>query len=112
MIQAPAVRHQVIVTAYAFIIAGILLIPLAWLGRYRQEPEGQTANQTEPGQWQQRWEQDADGLAAVPVSLVHLTPENGQKLAALARQTGKTGDQLVNEAVERMTGESTRASGE
>jgi len=36
MIQAPAVRHRVIVTSLAFIAAGLLLVPVAWLKRARR----------------------------------------------------------------------------
>ncbi|HXE55725.1 MAG TPA: hypothetical protein VN541_22065 [Tepidisphaeraceae bacterium] len=35
MLQAPVVRHRVIVTAWVLMASGIILLPVAWLGRRR-----------------------------------------------------------------------------
>ena len=37
MIQAPGVRHRVVVTGWVLIAAGALLLPVAWLGRSKPE---------------------------------------------------------------------------
>jgi hypothetical protein len=36
MLDAPVVRHRVIVTGFVLIAAGLLLLPVAWLGRNKK----------------------------------------------------------------------------
>lgn len=36
MLQAPSVRQRVILTACAFLLAGIVLLPIAWMKRARR----------------------------------------------------------------------------
>ena len=38
----------------------------------------------------------------MPATVVNLTPSNSQKLSQLSRQTGRSPDELLNEAVERL----------
>ena len=37
MLQAPVVRPRVIVTAWVLMASGIILLPVAWLGRRRRQ---------------------------------------------------------------------------
>jgi len=37
MLQAPVVRHRVIVTAWILMASGIILLPVAWLGRRKKD---------------------------------------------------------------------------
>lgn len=46
----------------------------------------------------------------MPQTRVNLSPENSRKLEAFARQTGKSRDELVNEAVEQLEIEGSEAA--
>ena len=96
MLQAPAVRPQVIATAVVFIVAGVLLLPVAWMKRvHTKRPlvDLHPALEVAPPDAQ---------VKEMDMYHIELTPESRQKLDALSGRTGKTRDQLINEAVGRL----------
>jgi hypothetical protein len=102
MIQAPAVRPQVIATAVVFIAAGVLLLPVAWMKRvHRTRPmiDLHPALEVMP---------PSTAPEGIDMAQMQFTPENTRKLEALSRQTGKTHEQLINDAVGRLEGGGSR----
>ena len=104
MIRAPAVRHPVVTTAYAFIAAGLLLVPLAWLGRRPRDPEvtGGAADAIRPDLLHEMAQQGGTNRRTPPAAFVHLTPANAQKLERIARRDNRTVNEVANELFDRL----------
>jgi hypothetical protein len=83
MLQAPVVRPRVIVTGFVLLASGFLLLSVAWRYRRSHVP-------------------DEIPEAPMPQMLVNLSPDNTRKLEVCATQTGKSHDQLLNDAVEQL----------
>jgi hypothetical protein len=96
MLQAPAVRPKVIATSVVFIAAGILLLPVVWMKRVRRvRPliDLHPAPEVAP---------PSTSLEGLEMANIQFTPENSRKLDALSRETGKTHEQLTNDAVHQL----------
>ncbi|HSU68091.1 MAG TPA: hypothetical protein VLJ39_14535 [Tepidisphaeraceae bacterium] len=38
MLDAPVVRHRIVITGFVLVFCGLLLLPVAWFGRHRHKP--------------------------------------------------------------------------
>lgn len=83
MLQAPVVRPRVIVTGFVLIAAGLVLMVIAWHFRQFHAPS-------------------PHGRLSMPQMMVNLSPENSRKLQLFATRTGKSPDELLNDAVEQL----------
>lgn len=84
MLQAPVVRWGVILTSRVYIAAGLVLFSVAWFNRRRRHKIA------------------SEGPMTIKLEL---SPAQERAVDSLSRTTGRTPEQLVNDALDRLLDE-------